>query len=204
MSFVEGQRAAEDDEHTEVSLALESENGYGLMQLQTDESDGEPNGLISKPAKPHVRGFNSSSVRAPAGAAVYQLAKAGWDDFLQRAKVSEDINPQMREMGQGPNRDRLLSSIPPQEALSLLIQATGLVEQEAEPARQRRIDAEHRRTVGRERRRKRKQFPDPEKRVVINDLVCEGCGDCSVREGRGFVPEHEKRAENTVIAALRS
>jgi indolepyruvate ferredoxin oxidoreductase len=31
------------------------------------------------------------------------------------------------------------------------------------------------------RRRKRGQFPDPEKRVVINDLVCEGCGDCGVK-----------------------
>jgi indolepyruvate ferredoxin oxidoreductase len=31
------------------------------------------------------------------------------------------------------------------------------------------------------RRRKRNQFPDPPKRVVINDLVCEGCGDCGVK-----------------------
>src|SRR5215212_330646 len=31
------------------------------------------------------------------------------------------------------------------------------------------------------RRRKRGQFPDPDKRVVINDLVCEGCGDCGVQ-----------------------
>jgi indolepyruvate ferredoxin oxidoreductase len=29
------------------------------------------------------------------------------------------------------------------------------------------------------RRRKRGLFPDPPKRVVINDAVCEGCGDCS-------------------------
>src|SRR5690606_16247725 len=29
------------------------------------------------------------------------------------------------------------------------------------------------------RRRKRGTFPDPKKRVFINDLVCEGCGDCS-------------------------
>ncbi|MCG8354980.1 MAG: indolepyruvate ferredoxin oxidoreductase family protein, partial [Kiloniellales bacterium] len=31
------------------------------------------------------------------------------------------------------------------------------------------------------RRRKRGLFPDPPKRVFINDLVCEGCGDCSVQ-----------------------
>ncbi|MBV9078085.1 MAG: indolepyruvate ferredoxin oxidoreductase family protein, partial [Methylobacteriaceae bacterium] len=31
------------------------------------------------------------------------------------------------------------------------------------------------------RRRKRGAFPDPDKRVIINDLVCEGCGDCSVQ-----------------------
>ena len=31
------------------------------------------------------------------------------------------------------------------------------------------------------RRRKRGAYPDPAKRVVINDMVCEGCGDCSVK-----------------------
>ena len=31
------------------------------------------------------------------------------------------------------------------------------------------------------RRRKRNEYPDPDKRVIINDLVCEGCGDCSVQ-----------------------
>ena len=30
------------------------------------------------------------------------------------------------------------------------------------------------------RRRKRGTFPDPDRRAFINDLVCEGCGDCSV------------------------
>ncbi len=29
------------------------------------------------------------------------------------------------------------------------------------------------------RRRKRGEFPDPNRRAFINDLVCEGCGDCS-------------------------
>ncbi len=31
------------------------------------------------------------------------------------------------------------------------------------------------------RRRKRGKLADPEKRVIINELVCEGCGDCSVQ-----------------------
>ncbi|GAA4022412.1 indolepyruvate ferredoxin oxidoreductase family protein [Actimicrobium antarcticum] len=31
------------------------------------------------------------------------------------------------------------------------------------------------------RRRKRNEYPDPAKRAVINDAVCEGCGDCSVQ-----------------------
>ena len=31
------------------------------------------------------------------------------------------------------------------------------------------------------RRRKRGKFPDPPRRVFINDAVCEGCGDCSVQ-----------------------
>jgi indolepyruvate ferredoxin oxidoreductase len=31
------------------------------------------------------------------------------------------------------------------------------------------------------RRRKRGLYPDPAERVFINDLVCEGCGDCSVK-----------------------
>ena len=31
------------------------------------------------------------------------------------------------------------------------------------------------------RRRKRGKYPDPAKRIVINELVCEGCGDCGVK-----------------------
>ena len=31
------------------------------------------------------------------------------------------------------------------------------------------------------RRRKRGTYPDPDKRVLINELVCEGCGDCGVK-----------------------
>jgi len=31
------------------------------------------------------------------------------------------------------------------------------------------------------RRRKKGTFPDPDQRILINELVCEGCGDCSVQ-----------------------
>jgi indolepyruvate ferredoxin oxidoreductase len=31
------------------------------------------------------------------------------------------------------------------------------------------------------RLRKRGEFPDPDRRIVINEAVCEGCGDCSVQ-----------------------
>ena len=31
------------------------------------------------------------------------------------------------------------------------------------------------------RRRKRGTYPDPAKRLIINDLVCEGCGDCGAK-----------------------
>jgi indolepyruvate ferredoxin oxidoreductase len=31
------------------------------------------------------------------------------------------------------------------------------------------------------RRRKRGTFPDPDRRILINELVCEGCGDCGVK-----------------------
>jgi indolepyruvate ferredoxin oxidoreductase len=31
------------------------------------------------------------------------------------------------------------------------------------------------------RRRKRNAYPDPAKRAVINEMVCEGCGDCSAK-----------------------
>src|ERR1043165_934162 len=29
--------------------------------------------------------------------------------------------------------------------------------------------------------RLRRTYPDPDKRVIINELVCEGCGDCGVK-----------------------
>ena len=41
------------------------------------------------------------------------------------------------------------------------------------------------------RRRKRGAFPDPDKRVLINELVCEGCGDCGVKSNCVSVQPNE-------------
>ncbi|OJD18776.1 hypothetical protein AJ78_01247 [Emergomyces pasteurianus Ep9510] len=78
MAFVEQCRQAEDDDHTE-----------------TDESGSEPD---VAPRRPAARGFNSSFVRDPKGAALYERAAYGWDDFIQRAKIESDISPQIKEI----------------------------------------------------------------------------------------------------------
>ncbi|OAX77784.1 hypothetical protein ACJ72_07913 [Emergomyces africanus] len=78
MAFVEQCRQAEDDDHTE-----------------TDESGSEPD---VAPRRPAARGFNSSFVRDPKGAALYERAAYGWDDFIQRAKIENDISPQIKEI----------------------------------------------------------------------------------------------------------
>jgi indolepyruvate ferredoxin oxidoreductase len=41
------------------------------------------------------------------------------------------------------------------------------------------------------RRRRRGEVPAPTRRVVINDLVCEGCGDCNVQSNCLAVLSHE-------------
>jgi len=41
------------------------------------------------------------------------------------------------------------------------------------------------------RRRKRGAYPDPARRVVINEAVCEGCGDCSVQSNCLSVEPYE-------------
>ncbi|PGH02002.1 hypothetical protein GX51_04934 [Blastomyces parvus] len=78
MAFVEQRRQAEDDDHTE-----------------TDESGSEAD---IAPRRRAVRGFNSSFVRDPKGAALYERAAYGWEDFIQRAKIESDISPQIKEI----------------------------------------------------------------------------------------------------------
>ncbi|KAE8331835.1 hypothetical protein BDV39DRAFT_189378 [Aspergillus sergii] len=124
MAFVEGRRAAEDDEHTEVCQLLYSGSSCNrLIWSQTDGSETEPERVIP-PAKEVVRGFNSSFVRNPAGAASYDRARYGWDDFVQRAKLGDDIDPQMKEMREaGP-----FAGFSAREIIDLLLEATGIVE----------------------------------------------------------------------------
>ncbi|TNF23374.1 MAG: indolepyruvate ferredoxin oxidoreductase family protein [Rhodobacteraceae bacterium] len=50
------------------------------------------------------------------------------------------------------------------------------------------------------RRRKRGQFPDPDKRVFINTDVCEGCGDCGVQSNCvAIVPEETELGRKRAI-----
>ncbi|KGY15855.1 hypothetical protein PABG_11094 [Paracoccidioides brasiliensis Pb03] len=104
MAFVEQCRQAEDDDHTEA-----------------DESGPEPE---MPPRRLFVRGFNSSFVRDPKGAALYERAAYGWDDFIQRAKIETDISPQIKEIDQEsrapvPASDKILQLT---EALTELCQ----------------------------------------------------------------------------------
>ncbi|KAL2809714.1 hypothetical protein BJX63DRAFT_343983 [Aspergillus granulosus] len=108
MTFIEGRRAAEDDEHTETD-GSETENERGRRRPVRREV---------------IRGFISSCVRDPVGAAAYERAALGWDDFVQRAKLGDDIDPQMKEMRDvGP-----FAGLSGDEIIKMLLEATGMVE----------------------------------------------------------------------------
>jgi indolepyruvate ferredoxin oxidoreductase len=50
------------------------------------------------------------------------------------------------------------------------------------------------------RRRKRGQLPDPDKRVVINSEICEGCGDCGVQSNcLSVLPKETERGRKRQI-----
>ncbi|KAL4952530.1 hypothetical protein BDW69DRAFT_185343 [Aspergillus filifer] len=108
MTFIEGRRAAEDDEHTETD-GSETENERGRRAPVMREV---------------YRGFQSSFVRDPAGANSYERAAFGWDDFVQRAKLGDDINPQMKEIRDaGP-----FAGLSGGDIINMLLEATGVVE----------------------------------------------------------------------------
>ncbi|KAL3481835.1 hypothetical protein BJX99DRAFT_253356 [Aspergillus californicus] len=108
MTFIEGRRAAEDDEHTETD-GSETENERGRR---------------APVARPLYRGFTSSFVRDPAGASAYERAALGWDDFVQRAELGVEVDPRMKEMKEsGP-----FAGISADAIINMLLEATGVLE----------------------------------------------------------------------------
>lgn len=109
MELVLGRRAAEDDEHTEVrNPQIATHHIYLLNTIsnssQTDGSDPdaeEPHYLfrIGKAGTREVeRGFFAEAVREPDGAAAYDRGRRTWDDFVQKVRLGEDLNPQMQAL----------------------------------------------------------------------------------------------------------
>ncbi|KAK2746175.1 hypothetical protein FQN57_003297 [Myotisia sp. PD_48] len=80
LESIEKRRQAEDDDHTE-----------------TEGSDSEPETPVTQRI---ARGFDSSFVRKPEGAALYERAETGWEDLTQRAKIGEEIWPRIAAMNQ--------------------------------------------------------------------------------------------------------
>ncbi|GBF61274.1 hypothetical protein TMEN_3752 [Trichophyton mentagrophytes] len=80
MEASEKSRIAADEDHTE-----------------TEESASEPR----TPVSPRfARGFDSSFVRDPEGAALYERVENGWEDLAQRTKIGEEIWPRIVAMNQ--------------------------------------------------------------------------------------------------------
>lgn len=66
-------------------------------------------------------------MRDPAGAAAYERAASGWEDFVQRAKLGGDISPQMKEINQEARRSPMAGR-QSSEIIAMLIEATGAVD----------------------------------------------------------------------------
>ena len=106
---------------------------------------------------------------------VSDITRQLWAEGVKRIVVVTDepekyqTNPGPAHAGLAPgvtvhHRSELIAI---QKELSEIKGTTGLVYDQTCAAEKRR-------------RRKRKEFPDPPKRMFINESVCEGCGDCSV------------------------
>jgi len=86
------------------------------------------------------------------------------------AVVSDDIAKYGRDPGFAPG-----TTVHPRSALDALQRELRTVRGVSVLVYDQTCAAEKR------RRRKRGAYPDPPRRVLINELVCEGCGDCSVQ-----------------------
>lgn len=135
MELVMGRRAAEDDEHTEVSYLKPYPEACDDMTnpFKTDGSDAdgeEPQYLYrigKRGIKEVERGFVPEAVREPDGAAAHERGRIEWDDFIKRARLGEDLNPQMEALDStvdAATQDRVDRSI------ESLLHATQVIQQQ--------------------------------------------------------------------------
>ncbi|KAJ6021588.1 hypothetical protein N7540_007092 [Penicillium herquei] len=89
-----GQRAAEDDEHTETDGST-----AGSEEPQYLFATGKPG------AREVVRGFDAEAVRQPDGAEAYDRAFKTWEDFVKKVRMENDVKPQLRALASGAEPD---------------------------------------------------------------------------------------------------
>ncbi|KAJ5466707.1 hypothetical protein N7539_009436 [Penicillium diatomitis] len=145
MELVTGRRAAEDDEHTEASSFPNKRSDFtapttscsskaDIYFIQTDGSDAEveePRYLyrIGKAGtRQEERGFVAEPVRVPEGAAAYERGKEEWEDFVTKARVGEDLNPQMQALD--TSKDPADDSV--KQRLESLLQAARTLEDQSD------------------------------------------------------------------------
>ena len=109
--------------------------------------------------------------RHEGGLNVPQIAAQVTADGAKRVVVVTDESANIR---QGPT-GRRASTMRPREELIAVEKELSEIEGVTVLIYDQTCAAEKR------RRRKRGQYPDPDKRAFINERVCEGCGDCGVK-----------------------
>ncbi|WEW56472.1 hypothetical protein PRK78_001916 [Emydomyces testavorans] len=158
LQYLDQCRQAGDDDHTE-----------------TEESDTENPEADRQACEQSVRGFDSSYIRRPDGAALYERADSGWDDFVQRARIGGDIFALLKDINEEARRDKEEKKRKREEAEKKNKEAVA----EDDKTREDKAAGGE---VGRPR------FSDPRFQRLMSALA----DACELAEGRGATKEEEE------------